>query len=311
MLLGGEKSRWSNIAVAGAMARLMTGLDVSAKLASSVQVPGQVSSSAPPPSALSDQVLDPGVRRRVLHAMELVIEGQSGTARRLSDEIVSLRAALAREPGGAEVDVYAFAKTGTPTVTVYPPATGVAPYRRLVSAGLAWDPATRQFVIPPQAAQLLRTMPDADSLLRLITQDTVQAYVRQPGENAPAPLYLDGRGRLQVANSGDGIDQNGAALLLGILVVPRHQGRLASEQDPSVASVCYTSDELRRRIQQIPPTAFLDQERAVALTMALYIDDLPKGNTSQHAVRLMEQMFPSIQEFVLREWRRKNPAPAP
>lgn len=121
LLLGGENSRWSNFQLAEAMSRLMTGRDVRGRLVASPSPgPGPASplagGSAPAtPPPLSEDVLHPGARRRVLHAMEQVA-GPGGTAVRLAPAERQFESAVRSVPGAHDYEVYLFAKTGTPAV---------------------------------------------------------------------------------------------------------------------------------------------------------------------------------------------------
>lgn len=114
LLLGGENSRWSNVELAEATARLLTGRDIRAKLVKDV---GDETASMDSPSPLSEAALHPGARRRVLHAMETVLE-PGGTAVRLGPAVQRLRAAVRSVPGAEGYEVRAFAKTGTPRVEI-------------------------------------------------------------------------------------------------------------------------------------------------------------------------------------------------
>ncbi len=119
LLLGGENSRWSNLQLAEAMARLMTGRDVDAQL---LAEPGSdhsrgVGEPRGMPAMLDADMLHPGARRRVLHAMELVT-GPGGTASRLGPLVRALEAEVREVSGAENYEVRAFAKTGTPAVAV-------------------------------------------------------------------------------------------------------------------------------------------------------------------------------------------------
>ena len=114
MLLGGATSRWSNFQLAEALSRLVTGHAVEGEFVDSVggQRAGDVNARRVFP-LIAPGVLDGGVRRRVLHGMELVAE--SGTASLLARRAAVLRDSLARAVPGEPYELYVFAKTGTPT----------------------------------------------------------------------------------------------------------------------------------------------------------------------------------------------------
>ncbi len=117
LLLGGENSRWSNLQLAEATARLVTGRDVRARLAADPgATPAQGDGARPAGDAappLDRDALHPGARRRVLHAMELVV-GPEGTARRLGPLARALEEELRATPGAEGYELRVFAKTGTP-----------------------------------------------------------------------------------------------------------------------------------------------------------------------------------------------------
>lgn len=115
LLLGGENSRWSNFQLAEAMSRLMTGRDVRGRFVVAPAARGREAVGSAQP--LPEDVLHPGARRRVLHAMERVV-GPGGTGVRLSPAARRLESALRSVPGAEDHDVYVFAKTGTPAVSM-------------------------------------------------------------------------------------------------------------------------------------------------------------------------------------------------
>ena len=117
LLLGGENSRWSNFQLAEAMSRLMTGRDVRGRLVGGVGegADGGVGQAAP---LLPEEVVHPGARRRILHAMEMVAR-PGGTGARLAPALRRLEDAVRALPGASGgYEVYGFAKTGTPAVSV-------------------------------------------------------------------------------------------------------------------------------------------------------------------------------------------------
>lgn len=113
LLLGGENSRWSNFQLAEATARLMTGRDVRGRIVADPRS----STAREAPEPLPEDVLHPGARRRVLHAMEQVA-GPGGTAARIVPAVRRFESAIRSVPGAEDHDVYVFAKTGTPAVSV-------------------------------------------------------------------------------------------------------------------------------------------------------------------------------------------------
>ncbi|HZD06325.1 MAG TPA: hypothetical protein VE173_15550, partial [Longimicrobiales bacterium] len=233
LLLGGENSRWSNFELAEATARLMTGRDIRGSLADSVSGPGGGGTVVEQPALLEDGTLRRGVRRRVLHAMELVAR-PGGTAGRLDAVLAGIRGRLREAGGRTPYELYAFAKTGTPAVETF-------------SSGAA------------------------------------------------------GGDRL-------GVDRQGGVLLLGLLAVPGDEGRRRAAALEAWISACPLQPDLRRSILEVPPRDLLDPDRAVALSVAVYLDDLDPGQGSGSAVDLALRSLDELAEYMVREVRRRMDA---
>ncbi|MGH7507618.1 MAG: hypothetical protein ACRELX_18340, partial [Longimicrobiales bacterium] len=306
LLLGGENSRWTNFELAEAMARLMTGRAVAGVFVDSV------AGFAPAtPALLPTETLHSGARRRVLHAMERVVEG-GGTARRLETAVASLEERLAVAVPGQPYDVYVFAKTGTPAVEKFASNAQHRLVQRLYRRGdLAWDARRRSFAMRPGVEAAIRR-DQGDRTLRWLRDDVLEpmrqdpaAFIARPGDPPPAhPLYFDGNGRLHVRATTDlRVSRQGGVLLLGILAVPRDQGRDASTRYADWVSACALDPDLRRRILEIPPADRLDPQRAVALSMAVYLDDLAFGQGSGFAVELAAGVLGDIGDYLEREVR--------
>lgn len=124
LLLGGENSRWTNFQLAESTARLITGRALRGRLVSEVgdldpgeSGPWETVDTAEAPF-LPQGVLHSGARRRVLHAMQRVLE-PGGTAQRLGNAVDTQRRRILSGPAGdAGYELLAFAKTGTPAVVV-------------------------------------------------------------------------------------------------------------------------------------------------------------------------------------------------
>lgn len=121
LLLGNGANRWTNVQLAEATARLVTGRAVEARLVERVVVPPERSASGAeevlwalddeeePPSL--DPLLSDPLRRTILSGMRGVVEAPQGTAAPLGGLVARLNE---RAPAG--VTYSAFAKTGTPTL---------------------------------------------------------------------------------------------------------------------------------------------------------------------------------------------------
>lgn len=113
LLLGGSTSRWTNVQVAEAMSRLVTGRQVEASMVHAVRPRGTSSVAAvmaPLAPALSEQSLSSEARDTVLRGMKRVILGAQGTAKPMTSQVRELEQ---RFPG---FRVAVFSKTGSPTV---------------------------------------------------------------------------------------------------------------------------------------------------------------------------------------------------
>jgi len=309
LLLGGENSRWSNFELAEALARLMTGRAVSGVFVDSVS-----GGYAPvPPALLQAEELHTGARRRVLHAMERVA-GNGGTARGLAPAVASLRERAGSAVPGTPYDLYVFAKTGTPAVEKFVSNAQHRLVLRLYRSGdLAWDVSRRVFVLRPGVETAVRR-DHGERTLRWLLDDVLapmredpQAFTARPADPAPAhPLYFDAGGRLHARAAADlRISRQGGVLILGVLAVPRDQGRDASSRYTDWISACSLDPDLRQRILEIPPAERLDADLAVALSMAIYLDDLAFGQGSGFAVDLAAGALDGIGEYLEREIRSR------
>ncbi len=138
LVLGGGTSIWTNLQLAEAMSRLVTGREVEARLAGVLAADGDeppdgVSAgeeSAEDSDDAEDRPLrlglDPEARRLVLGALGRVVEGGRGTARAVRDELAAVR----RDFPGERVELYS--KTGTPVIERSVPAAVATALERLV-----------------------------------------------------------------------------------------------------------------------------------------------------------------------------------
>lgn len=130
LLLGGGSSIWTNVQLAEAMSRLVTGRAVEARLASrvierrpKVGAP-QGGDVATPPEELG---LGSEARRAVLDGMERVVAGERGTATELRGALAELRKAFP----GDEIELYS--KTGSPVLESSVPGAVATALERLVT----------------------------------------------------------------------------------------------------------------------------------------------------------------------------------
>lgn len=313
LLLGGENSNWSNVQLAESMARLLTGRAVEARFTSSVPPSGFVSSVQELAPLMDDDVLHPGVRRRVLHSMETVVT--SGTGQGLSPSVRQLERALAARFPEDAFDVYVHAKTGTPFVSKLIPAQDVRVFQQLLQErNLRWDRVSARFDVPdPETPTYFNDLPEirqeyVRSILSDIESDPDLYTWTGSGPPPQHPIFLDQNGNIRVVASSAEVTRRAAVLIVGILVVPRRSGRQASRASQDWISACSIDPSLRNRILEIPPAEQLDPTESVALTMAIHIDDLPndEGVTSRRAVELLNQLFPQITDYVLDQVDQRN-----
>jgi len=314
LLLGGENSRWSNYELAEATSRLVTGRVVQGRFADRVGTigpEGGATGDAGGFPLLPPGDLHAGVRRRVLHAMELAAR-PGGTAGRLEGALAGLRERLARGgPAGGGYDLYAFAKTGTPTVEKFVSSAQQRLVERLVADGsLSWDGG--RFRLEPRREEEIRRTLGAgalrwllDDVLRPIERDP-EAFRERAGSRLPAhPVYLTAGGRVAARELADlRVDRQGGVLVLGLLAVPKDQGRQASAALDAWVSAC-PDPELRRRILEVPPAERLDPSRSVGVSVAIYLDDLPPGEGSGSAVELATRVLDELGVYVEDEVRRR------
>jgi hypothetical protein len=314
VLLGGATSRWSNFQLAEAMARLMSGRAVQGEFVDSVQ--GRWLGGARARinerrvfDLLPASALHPGARRRVLHGMELVVEGAQGTARPLRNPSLALRDSLEKAPGGP-YDLYVFAKTGTPNVAKRVSSPRQQFVERL-APHLRWDAAARRIVPTPVGAGMLADAARRTPRLHRWFEREVRAPIEaDPGffralsdREAPAhPLYLVGNALRLNRRKDREVVRQGGVLVLGIAAVPRVRGGLAAGQGDWV-SACALDPSLRSRILRVPRPEAIDLKRTVALSVAIYVDDLDIGSGGGMAVDLAAAAFPDLQTYLLEELR--------
>jgi hypothetical protein len=292
----------------------MSGRGVRGLLADSVGMPGRAPSGVAADDTvpfLAESALRDGVRRRVLHAMELAAR-PGGTAGRLNPAVGRIRARLrdVGERGG--YDVWVFAKTGTPAVEKFVTSAQQRLVQRLHADGdVSWDGGRFRFR-PGLEDEIRRTL--GSGTWRWLVEDVLQPMERSParfragGEGRlPAhPLYFTADGRLGFRELVDRrVDRQGGVLILGLLAAPADQGRDRAAAVDDWVSACSLDPGLRRGILEVPPAALLDPERAVALSVAVYLDDLAPGEGSGFAVDLALEVMDDLGDYLEREVRRK------
>jgi cell division protein FtsI/penicillin-binding protein 2 len=112
LLLGGSTSRWTNVQLAEALSRLVTGRQIEASLVHAIRrrKEGAEERQVLVPPHLSQQTVSAEARTIVLRGMKRVILGAQGTARPMAARVTELEKQF---PG---YNVAIFSKTGSPTV---------------------------------------------------------------------------------------------------------------------------------------------------------------------------------------------------
>jgi hypothetical protein len=310
LLLGGENSRWSNFELAEAMARLLTARAVTGEFADSIASPRGPRSTAEVVALLDERQLHPGVRRRVLHAMEMV--ATSGTARALAGPLFAARQRVAQIEPGSPYELFVFAKTGTPAVEKFLTSNQQRLVLQLYRAGdLRWNAATRKVEVRPVAEERVRST-YGEPTLRWIRTDVLEPIERDPaaftatdGRLPDHPLFLDANGRLRARELPDlRVSRQGGVLILGFLAVPAQVTIDAGRRDDWI-SACSLDPGLRTRILRVPPADLLDPASAVAISVAVYVDDLPVGQGSGLAIDLARTVVAPVTDYIEKEIRRK------
>lgn len=314
VLLGGATSRWSNFQLAEALSRLMTGRAVQGEFVDSIRAPGLARVAAQVNARRTYPLLDPahlhdGVRRRVLHGMELVV--QEGTALPLNAAAAALRDSLAQGAAGVPYDLFVFAKTGTPAVTKLVPRRRQHVLRQLFRH-LRWNAAAQRVEVSPEGMRVLqaqrRSSPEwyrwFEREVRAPLEADPSLFRIRAAEVPPRhPLYLVGdRLSLNVMQDLE-VMRQGGVLILGLLAVPRGEGRTSTDPAANAISVCTLDPGLRGRILSIPASRGLDPGRSVALSVAIHVDDLDIGVTSAKAVELANQLMPELTRYFLAQAR--------
>lgn len=182
LLLGGENSRWSNFQLAEALARLMTGRDVRGTF-----VADSIAQSA---DVLAADVLHPGARRRVLHALELVAQ-PGGTAGRLSRALDALEQRVAAATPGQRWELYAFAKTGTPAVELIQQGRRMNRQGGVVVLGLLAVPAERGRAAAARVRDWISACRLPDALERSIFEVPRADMIAEDAVALSIALYAD------------------------------------------------------------------------------------------------------------------------
>ena len=105
-----------------------------------------------------------------------------------------------------------------------------------------------------------------------------------------------GTPRVELRVDGNRLDREGSVLVMGILITPPESGAAASRRIPDFVSACPATPDLRDRILSVPPASSMDG--SIAVTMAVYLDDLDPegrdGRATQLGAQLVEAAVPYL-----------------
>lgn len=284
--LGGASASWTNVQLAEALSRLVTGRRIQSKLVAVVPTDDTSGRSNSP--ALQDIALDASTREAVLRGMARVVSGKHGTARALQR---SLREVSAGFPNH---DVLVFSKTGTPTfVSVRESPAGVA-LRKLVQGGWLRLEA-QQLVISsgpdrvpfasrgPQHARFSQSVRD---VLQILSLD---------GDVSVVMHEIDAFGARWSA--GVGSSPSGALTIAeGRLEINTQSPIFATQEKKRTARVYIMTLAVLPRNQHrspdfVPTVAELRNPESHVLTTVIHLDVESGGN---EAVRLARKLLPEL-----------------
>jgi cell division protein FtsI/penicillin-binding protein 2 len=304
LLLGGSTSQWTNVQLAEAVSRLITGRQIEASMVHAIR--SRTSKEEPPadtPAAhLSAQTISPEARQTVLRGMRRVILGGQGTARPMAARVHELEQQF---PG---FNVAVFSKTGSPTVQRPESKPTGEILRQLVRRGyLSYD--GKQLVVSTDrksgaTPHATRGGASRVAFIRALTRASRLA-ARQLGRTAKprtisriasyADRFVRYRNQL-VFDSPASVRLNEAAsspihVVAGALVLNRDHSIFdpTSQADSSAAYVL--SIVKWRGTDDIPTPDELDQPDSRVVTAVFYLDI---GPGSAVAVELARTILPEI-----------------
>ena len=286
LLLGGGTGLWNNVQLAEALARIITGRQVQARIVGS---PGKHDKTEEPAPI---QELDEGARAIVMLGMSKVAD--EGTASALQ----GFRDLIADRFGKEKYDVFVYAKTGTATVDVFAPSGAGRVARTLFDGGgIEFERVTRKVRLTSRGAAILKTN-GFDALFRREVERMNRAlplYTKDsPSYRRPNAFFYIEQDKLLLnprnrdVNPSYAIDSLGAALIVSVLVVPQDRHKSAIR-----VSSCLPPVTIAAINQGVPGVTDLDAREAFGLSLALYIEDTEQV-AGRVAVPLMNRMAGDI-----------------
>lgn len=300
LLLGGGNSTWTNVQLAEALARLVTGRAVEARLArgTSERRRGVAPQPAPSPQPFAALALGDDARRPVLEGLARVVSGEHGTAKELRP---ALRAVQARFPN-ERVELYS--KTGTPTLDVRVPS-GLAQAlevlvgrSRLTFAQGHVQVRTRDgALVPASVAPAVFQAALERALRELGTSSGLRGSPRRLA-SAVADVIEDFQDSQTAGAGDDGGESGPLRLTRGQLALDREHRVFRERSIPGRRGAVYIFCLVRR-----PPgdsvllsEAELKDPRTRVLAVAVHLDTGPTSATAvQVAARLLPDLAPLLE----------------
>ncbi len=283
LLLGGGTGVWTNIQIAEAMSRLVTGRQVNATLISAIEQGTTGTSGNNDQFTLVD--LNAKVREQVLRGTEQVVKSGAGTARRLQR---SLRTLEKRYPKDR---VFLFSKTGSATLELYVPRASGKALEILVTKSFIVVKNSQLFLrvdgkehqYPSKAfnkalLKLLRenpAFPQTAKRQKMATtlMEVFNGFVNNMNER-DSPLYLLGdKLRVNKSNqlfSSNKVKSKGANYVFSLVKVPK---------------------KVMGNAKRPPTVKEIDHPETKVITIALHLE---MGETSRRAVRVVQALLKEI-----------------
>lgn len=310
LLLGGGTSIWTNVQLAEAMARLVTGRAVETRLVEGVRP--RVDGAEAPLDAAADAVPEepPGARELapelgvsddarapVLEGMERVVSGARGTATTLRDELASLK----QEFPGDTIALYS--KTGSPILERSVPAAAGRALEQLVVRGrLALRDGAPAVVLDDRVVPWAAPRsPGRDPYLRALRQGLgevgyrssawVRGVIRRTADELAASLASAKGGAPSLESLPGPLRVVG-----GRLVVNRESGLFARQTETSMGGTFIFTLVRLPGSRPLPPTPEdLADPKAKVLSVAVHLE---AGVGSEDAVAATEALWPTLVELL-------------
>lgn len=286
LLLGGSTSQWTNVQVAEALSRLVTGRQIEASLVHTVRsrapAGAQPAVAVAPP--LSEQSVSAEARETVLRGMKRVILGTQGTARPMTTRVRELEQ---RFPG---FNVAVFSKTGSPTVERAESKPAGALLRQLVRSGaLHYDGRRLVAGTTPYAARNTKERQQFLNALRRVSPGAAPRTLSRIA--AYADRFERYRVQLVFASPADVRLTESASspvhVVAGTLTLNRDHSIFDATQQADSSAAYALSIVKWRGTGDIPTREELDHPDARVITAVFYLDIGPGSAVAVDAARAM------------------------